>query len=99
MFCLEGNGTIPPHGATINCTLEKTPVPPPKFNMTMTRIFRDGTNEGLLIQQSETSTLSIPASKLSSLFEDNIEILRIMCTVSNDFGSDTMTTDIRICGG
>jgi hypothetical protein len=98
MFCLEGNNTIPQDGATINCTLEDTPVPLPKFNMTMTKVFSDNRDEEL-IQQSGDSTLSISASQLRLLFENGTEMLRIMCKVSNSFGSDTMTTDIRICGG
>jgi hypothetical protein len=98
MFCLEGNDTIPLHGATINCTLEDTPVPPPKFNMTMTKVFSDNRDEKL-IQHSGASNLSISASQLSLLFENGTEMLRIMCKVSNSFGSDTMTTDIGICGG
>ena len=98
MFCLEGNDTIPPHGATINCTLEETPVPPPKFNMTVKKVFSDN-SERRLTPPSEDSILSISASQLSVLFEDGIDILRIVCNVSNTFGSDFMTTDIRICGG
>ena len=97
MFCLEGNDTIPPDGATINCTLEETPVPPPKFNMTVTKVFSNN-SERLLDPPSVNSSLSISASQLSVLFEDGIDILRIVCYVSNTFGSDNMTTDIRICG-
>ena len=97
MFCLEGNDTIPSDGATINCTLEETPVPPPKFNMTLTKVFSNH-SERLLTSTSENSSLFISASQLSVLFEDGIDILRIVCNVSNTFGSDNMTTDIRICG-
>ena len=97
MFCLEENRTIPLHGATINCTLEETPVPPPKFNMTVTKVFSNN-SEGLLAPPSEANILYISASQLSVLFEDGIDILRIVCNVSNTYGSDSMTTDIRICG-
>ena len=95
-FCLEGNDTIPPHGATINCTLQQTPVPPPVFNMTMTRVFRNGAVEKRL--DEHTPRLSLHASQLYSLFEEDTETLRISCYVSNSFGNDSMTTDIRMCG-
>ena len=95
-FCLEENDTIPLRGAIINCTLEETPVPPPKFNMTMIRIFRNSTVERLLNEQ--TPRLFLSASQLSSLFEEDTTTLRISCHVSNSFGSDNMLTDIRICG-
>lgn len=95
-FCLEGNDTIPPHGATINCTLQRTPRSPPVFNMTMTRVFRNGAVETLL--NESTSRLSLNASQLYSLFEEDTETLRISCYVSNSFGRDSMTTDIRMCG-
>ena len=97
-FCVEGNDTIPQDGATINCTLKEIPVPPPQFNMSMTRVFSNDTIQRPPIQQSETEILSISASQLSLLFEEETLILRITCNVSNLFGSDSMTTDIRVCG-
>ena len=95
-FCLEGNDTIPLSGTIINCTLKETPVPPPKFSMIMMRILRNGTVERLLEEQ--TPRLSLSASQLNSLFEEDTATLRISCHVSNSFGSDNMTTDIRMCG-
>ena len=98
-FCLEGNKTIPEYGVTINCTLEQMTVPPPMFNMIITRVFSNGTNETLQTQPSETGILSINSSLLSSLFEEDAVLLKITCDVSNDYGSDTMFTNIRICSG
>ena len=98
-FCLEGNDTLPPQGATINCTLEKTPEPPPNFNMIMSRLLNFSDN-GVKIptEYSETNTISISASQLSLLFEEGTTALEIMCYVSNLFGSDSMKTIIKVCG-
>ena len=78
------------------------PVPPPKFKKTIMRVFSNGSTEKLSIEESElrsdTGVLTISASQLRTLFEGNTDILRIMCDVSNEFGSDNMTTDIRVCG-
>ena len=99
MFCLEGNDTIPPDGATVNCSLEKTPEPAPTFNMTMIRVLDNNKVEMLETLLSEAGTLSINASLLRLLFKDDTKILIIICNVSNSFGSDTMTTNITTCGG
>ena len=71
------------------------PIPAPQFQM---QVFRYNATGRVLIDESETGVLSISASQLRSLFNEDTEILRIMCNVSNEFGSDNMTTDIRVCG-
>jgi citrate lyase gamma subunit len=65
--------------------------------MTMSRVYSDGRVE-IPIQQSETGKLAISALQLSSLFEEGTATLQIMCHVSNQFGSDSMTTVIKVCG-
>ena len=72
------------------------PFPSPQFDMNMTRIFRNGTMEIVLSKQ--VPSLSLLPSQLGSLFEEDTAILRITCNVSNSFGSDQKTTDIRMCG-
>ena len=70
------------------------PIPAPQFRI---QVFSDNATRRVLIE-SETGVLSISASELSILFNEDTDILRIMCIVSNKFGSDNMTTDIRVCG-
>ena len=66
--------------------------------MNMTRTFRNGTVERL----QNVSVLSEQAANLSlqldSLFEEDTANLSITCTVSNSFGNDHNTADIRKCG-
>ena len=94
-FCLEKNNTIP-HEVLIDCPLERKPFPSPRFSMSMMRMFRNGTVEALLNTQAEN--LSLHPSQFDSLFEEDTAIIRITCNVSNSFGSDHETTDIRKCG-
>ena len=69
------------------------------FNMIITRVFSNGTNEALQTKLSETGILSINSSLLRSLFEEDTVLLKITCDASNEYGSDIMSTDIRICSG
>ena len=71
------------------------PIPAPQFQM---QVFSYNATGRVLIDESKTGVLSISASELRILFAEGTEILRIMCIVSNKFGSDNMTTDIRVCG-
>ena len=64
--------------------------------MSMTRICGNGTVEVLLNNQA--ANLSLHSSQFDSLFEEDTAIIRITCNVSNSFGSDHETTDIRKCG-
>ena len=74
------------------------PIPAPHFKMMLTRVFSNGTAELLCTEESETGILSMCTSQLRSLFEEDTKNLTIMCNVWNEFGSDNMTTDIRMCG-
>ena len=94
-FCLEGSNTIPDE-VFINCTLKGMALPPPQFSMNMTRIFKNNTVQRVLSEQA--ANLFLNSSRLDSLFEENIIVLRITCNVSNSFGNDNKTTDITICG-
>ena len=99
-FCLEGNDTIS-QGVIIHCTLNEKTFPLPNFYMSMTRVSRNGTVEGLLNDSAlseQATNLSLHPSLLGSLFEEDTDYLRITCNVSNSFGSNHKTTDVRLCG-
>ena len=66
--------------------------------MTMTRIFRNSTVDSEVLLSKLAAYLSLHPSQVGSLFEEDTAILRITCIVSNSFGSDNATTDIRMCG-
>ena len=69
--------------------------------MNTTRTFRNGTVESLpsdSVSSEQAASLSLPTSQLGSLFEEDTANLSITCTVSNSFGNDHYTTDIRKCG-
>ena len=70
--------------------------------MSMTRISRNGRlpNDSVYIYilSEQAANLSLNPSQLGSLFEEDTAYLRITCDVSNSFGNDYMTTDIRLCG-
>ena len=92
-FCLEHVESFQ-GGINVHCHLSNVPVPAPTFNMTVATIGEDGTIK-LLSRKSEI--LFLNKTMLKTLF-NNDSMVNVSCMVSNSFGSDILTTLIRVCG-
>ena len=107
-FCLEDAESFP-DGVTVKCPLANIPVPSPEYTITIKRVANDGNEEMFLgrilisnngrISERRFEEVHLHSQILSSLFDNDTDKFKvnITCQVYNLFGTDNMTTFIRIC--
>ena len=91
--CLESSDDA----VTIVCQLANEPTPAPKFEMAVTSVTDNSTENLEAISGNSTQEMFVNSSTLSLIFESD-SVINIKCTVSNSLGSDNETTLVRACG-
>jgi hypothetical protein len=84
-----------PGGVNIYCQLSNNPFPAPTLLMTAMSIDEDST---IKILNRKQANIFLNKTVLKTIFEDNTIVVNVSCRVSNSFGSDELTTLIRVCG-
>ena len=93
-FCLEHTESFQ-GGINIHCHLSNTPVPSPTFKIIAVRI---GDNSSVTLLSGKRGYLFLNKTVLETLFDNDTIVVNVTCKASNSFGSDELTTSIRVCG-
>lgn len=86
----------------MNCSLANSPVPSPRYIITINKIATDGTEEMLqskygIVTEIFVAEVFLDSNILFPLFDNDTKIVNITCQVYNSYGSDNMTSLIRTC--